>query len=132
MREEEIKIDGEYEKKYKQLAMEQQISRSNVINKTRLEVLAAKQEAMEKVYETAQTKVLDVQKDTSLYNRLLQGLILEGLFALSDSKVSLRIRKQDASAVKSAIEGATAEYSKVTNEKALVVIDENSSLPEKR
>ena len=132
MREEETKIDGEYEKKYKQLAMEQQISRSNVINKTRLEVLAAKQEAMEKVYETAQTKVLDVQKDKSLYSRLLQGLILEGLFALSDSKVSLRIRKQDASAVKSAIEGATAEYSKVTNENAQVVIDENSSLPEKR
>ena len=44
VRQETSSIDSSYEKKFKQATMSQQITRSTVANKTRLKVLAARQE----------------------------------------------------------------------------------------
>ena len=47
VRQETDAIDGQYEKKYKQATMSQQITRSTVANKTRLKVLGARQELLD-------------------------------------------------------------------------------------
>src|ERR1700742_519446 len=75
VREETASIDAEYEKKFKQASMSQQITRSTVANKTRLKVLSARQDLLDKLFEQARSK-LGEQRKKGDYEKVLQGLIL--------------------------------------------------------
>ena len=56
VREETAAIDAEYERKFKQAGMSQQIARSTVANKSRIRVLAARQEVLDGMFERARAK----------------------------------------------------------------------------
>ena len=51
VRQEQASIDSSYEKKFKQASMSQQITRSTVSNKSRLRILSARQELLNKLFE---------------------------------------------------------------------------------
>lgn len=126
VRQETSAIDSTYEKKFKQAQMSQQITRSTVANKTRLKVLSARQELLDDIFEQAQKKLGDVTKDKGKYETVLKNMILEGFYALNESKLQVRARKADYDIVKKAIEKACKEYKEKTKKDIEATIDEKN------
>lgn len=129
VRQEMQSIDSQYEKKFKQAAMSQQITRSTSSNKTRLRVLQARQELLDKLFDEARKKIATKAKDKD-YEETLEGLVLEGLYMLAEPKIALRCKKNEVDKVKKAAEAAAKEYSDKTGDKCEVVISDKDYLPE--
>ncbi|OAA42689.1 vacuolar ATP synthase subunit E [Metarhizium rileyi] len=130
VRQETDAIDSQYEKKFKQATMSQQITRSTVANKTRLKVLGARQELLDTIFLEAEKKLADGAKDKSKYQKILKGLILEGFYALNEPKLQIQARKKDYDLVKKAIDDAAKEYKKEVGKDIEGNIDEANPLPE--
>lgn len=130
VREEIASIDTQYEKKFKQASMSQQITRSTTANKTRIKVLSARQELLDKLFEDARKKLKDASTKNKNYEEVLQGLILEGLYILAEKKVELKARKADKDKVLSASKKAAEEYKKNFGQEVEVKLDEKDWLPE--
>jgi len=129
VRQETQSIDSQYEKKFKQAAMSQQITRSTSANKTRLRVLQARQELLDRLFDDARKKIVTKGKDTD-YDDTLKDLILEGLYMLAEPKIALRGKKSEQDKLKKAAETAAKEYNENTGDKCETVIDEKDYLPE--
>lgn len=130
VRQETDAIDSQYEKKFKQATMSQQITRSTVANKTRLKVLSARQELLDGIFQTAEKQLADGAKDKARYQKILKGLILEGYYALNEPQLQLRARKKDYAVVKKAAEEAANEYKQEVGRETEGKIDEQNPLPE--
>ncbi|KAA8643470.1 hypothetical protein EYZ11_001428 [Aspergillus tanneri] len=131
VRQETAAIDSLYEKKFKQAAMSQQITRSTLANRTRLRVLSARQDLLDALFQQARDKISGVAaKDATKYQSVLKGLILEGLYALNEDKVSICARKKDFDAVKKAIEEAEKEFKDTVGKDVAAELDEAEPLPE--
>jgi V-type H+-transporting ATPase subunit E len=129
VRSETSSIDTHYEKKFKQASMSQQITRSTMANKTRLKVLSARQGVLDDLFEETREKIKDVSKRGD-YEGIMKGLLLEGLYALNEPKVQVRIRKADKDVMGKAIEGAKKECKENLGRDVDVQIDESEPLPD--
>jgi len=130
VRQETDAIDSQYEKKFKQATMSQQITRSTVANKTRLKVLGARQEMLDNIFEAAQKKLAEGAKDKAKYQKALKGLLLEGFYALNEPELQVRARKKDYDVVKKAIEDAAKDFKKELGKDVTAKIQEEDPLPE--
>ncbi|KAJ4254330.1 V-ATPase V1 sector subunit E [Fusarium torreyae] len=130
VRQETDAIDSQYEKKFKQATMSQQITRSTVSNKTRLKVLGARQELLDNIFEEAQKKLAEGAKDKGKYQKALKGLLLEGFYALNEPELQVRSRKKDSDVVKKAIEEAAKEFKKELGKDVTAKLQEENPLPE--
>lgn len=133
VRSETARIDSEYQKKFTQAGMSQQITKSTLANKTRLRILSARQELLDSLFEEANKKLVSTTgKDKKKYEAVLKDLILEGLYALvGEKKVQIRCRKKDDELVKKAAEAAKKEYKEKTKAQDVeIVIDEKERVPE--
>ncbi|KAF5683021.1 v-type proton ATPase subunit E [Fusarium circinatum] len=130
VRQETDAIDSQYEKKFKQATMSQQITRSTVANKTRLKVLGARQELLDNIFEEAQKKLAEGAKDKAKYQKALKGLLLEGFYALDEPELQVRARKKDYDVIKKAIEEAAKEFKKELGKEITAKIQEDDPLPE--
>ncbi|KAI9933806.1 hypothetical protein ASPWEDRAFT_105492 [Aspergillus wentii DTO 134E9] len=131
VRQETAAIDTLYEKKFKQAAMSQQITRSTLANRTRLRVLSSRQELLDDLFQRAREKITGVaSSDAQKYETVLQGLVLEGLYTLNEDKVEVRARKEDYDAVKKASEEAAKKFNEAVGKEVTVELDESEPLPE--
>lgn len=130
VRQEQSSIDSSYEKKFKQASMSQQITRSTVSNKSRLRILSARQELLDRLFEDSAKKLGDVSKDKKKYQSVLKNLILEGVYALNEEKLQIKVRKADNDLAKKAIEEAQSEYKSKVGNDVSISIDESDPLPE--
>lgn len=132
VRQETSAIDAAYAKKFKQASMSQQITRSTVSNKTRLRILSARQQLLDDLFEQARGKLGNYSsgKVGNMYQEICKGLILEGLYALNESKVALRAKQKDYDVVKKAIPDAQKEYKQQMQKDVEVVIDEKNPQPD--
>jgi V-type H+-transporting ATPase subunit E len=130
VRQETSSIDTSYEKKFKQASMSQQITRSTVSNKSRLRILSARQDLLNKLFDDAHKKLGGVSKDKKKYQDVMKNLILEGAYALNEDKLQVKVRKADNDLVKKAIEEAQKEYKSKINKEVAITIDESDPLPE--
>jgi V-type H+-transporting ATPase subunit E len=130
VRQETASIDSQYEKKFKQAAMSQQITRSTLANKTRLKVLSARQELLDDLFEKAQGRLAEFTKDKAKYQGICKNLILEGLYALNEPKVLVRARKADYDVVKKAMGDAKKEYKEKLEKDVEIELDEKNPQPE--
>lgn len=131
VRQETAAIDTLYEKKFKQAAMSQQITRSTLSNRTRLRVLSSRQELLDELFQQARDKISSIaSKDAKKYETVLQGLILEGLYALNEEKVAIRVRAKDTDAAKKAIEETQKVFKEKVGKDVTVEVDEAEPLPE--
>ena len=128
VREEIASIDTQYEKKFKQASMSQQITRSTMANKTRIKVLSARQELLDKLFEDARKKLADTGSKSKNYEDVLKGLILEAMYMLCEKKVSLRCRKSDKEKVQTAAKKASGEYKEKMGSDSQAVVDEKEWL----
>lgn len=130
VRQETAAIDTSYEKKFKQASMSQQITRSTVANKSRIRILSARQELLDRIFEDASKKLKDVSKDKGKYQGVLKNLILQGAYALNEDKLQVKARKADYDTVKKAIDQAQSEYKSKVDKEVSISIDERDPLPE--
>ena len=129
VREASQSIDSEYEKKFKQASMSQQITLSTQANKTRLKVLSARQELLDDLFEKTRKKLAEASKGKN-YEATLKDLILECMYMMGEKKIGLRCRKDDKSKVESAKQKAAEEYKKELDMEIEAVIDEKNWLSE--
>jgi V-type H+-transporting ATPase subunit E len=132
VRQETDAIDTQYEKKFKQATMSQQITRSTVANKTRLKVLAARQELLDHIFEAAGKKLAEGTKDKTRYQATLRNLMLEGFYALNEPELQVCVRRQDFDLAKRAMGEACKEYESKTGKEVTASLDESNPLPEGR
>lgn len=130
VRSETQRIDSEYQKKFTQAGMSQQITKSMMANKQRLRVLSARQELLDELFEEAGKKLKDEKGKGKEYNEVLKGLVLEGLYGMNEKKVTLRCKKEDQDAVKKAGEEAKKEAKEGLGYEVEIVVDEKERLPE--
>ncbi|CAK7206282.1 V-ATPase V1 sector subunit E [Sporothrix eucalyptigena] len=130
VRQETDAIDATYEKKFKQATMSQQITRSTVANKTRLQVLTARQELLDDLFEKTRKKLAaEASSSPAKYKELLSKLVLEGAYALQEPKLQIRARKADAAVAKDALAAAAKEYKKETGSALELALDDENPLP---
>lgn len=130
VRQETSSIDYNYEKKFKQASMSQQITRSTLSNKTRLKVLSARQELLDDLFEKTRGKLSNYADNKAKYQEMCKNLILEGAYALDESKVAVRARKSDYDVVKKAIEDAKKEYKDQLKKEIAIELDEKNPQPD--
>jgi V-type H+-transporting ATPase subunit E len=129
VREETSAIDRDYEKKFKQASMSQQITRSTMANKTRLRVLSARQSLLDELFEDAQKKVGKASEGKE-YGGILKGLILEAMYLLNEKKLAVRCKKGDKDKVEKASKEASKEYKEKMGNECETVVDEKNPLPD--
>lgn len=132
VRQETQRIDGEFDKKFKQAGMSQQITKSTLANKTRLRLLSARQELLDDLFEQTNKKLAEEgSKNEGEYEDICKDLILEGLYALNEKKILLRCRKKDHEIVSKASDAAKKEYKdKMKGREVEVKVDDKERLPE--
>ncbi|WEW56760.1 V-ATPase V1 sector subunit E [Emydomyces testavorans] len=140
VRQETAAIDTLYEKKFKQAAMSQQITRSTLANKSRLRVLSAKQAVLDELFERAREslggaleggkRVSGKGKEGKELAQIMKGLVLEGLYAMNEEKIQVRARKKDYDMVKKAGDEAAKEFREKVGREVSVEIDDKQPLPD--
>lgn len=124
-----LKIIEYYERKEKQVELQKKIGASNLLNKSRLEVLKAQENHIRNVLHEAQGKLVVLTQNPDAYTRLLQDLICQGLCQLLEPSVMLRCRRQDQALVERAIPGALANFKSIAGRTSKVEIDSSNWLP---
>ncbi|KAK9368804.1 ATPase, V1/A1 complex, subunit E [Lipomyces kononenkoae] len=129
VRSETSTIDSVYERRTKQASLAQQITKSNITNKTRLRVLAARQDVLDDVFEEATKKSLDISKDSDKYCVLLKDLILEGAFVLYEPAITVSAREKDYDLIKKVIPIVVEEFTKAAGFAVTIAINAAQPLP---
>jgi V-type H+-transporting ATPase subunit E len=128
VRSETESIDSAYERKYKQAALSQQIAKSTLANKIRLKILGAKEDALQAILEEARSKLKGVSGDKATYEKVLAGLIEEGLYSLMDDKVVVRVRESDVAVAEKAVEQAAKQYEETAGKPVTIMVDKTNYL----
>lgn len=128
VRSETAAIDATYEQKFKKASLAQQITKSTIGNKTRLRILSTKDEVLNEIFDAAKAKLSSISSNKGEYRPAFIGLIEEGLLALMEDEVSLRVREEDLSLAKEAIEEAAKNYEATTKDSIKINIVEDDFL----
>lgn len=128
VRAETAAIDAEYAKKLKKASLAQQITKSTIGNKTRLRVLDTKDQVLSEIFEEAEKALHKITKDEAKYEQILVGLIEEGILALLEKTVTIRVREADVDIAKKALETAVQEFSKKAGFTPECTVDDKSFL----
>ncbi|KAJ1644113.1 V-ATPase V1 sector subunit E [Coemansia erecta] len=129
VRQESINVEEQFQRKVKQAEVKQRIMASTLINKSRLQVLQARQEMLETVFSEAQQELAKVPEDKEKYHKLLVNLCVQAFVHLNDARVNVRGRKADLDLVKKAVGEAVEIYKKKGKDIEATVVEE-STLPD--
>ncbi|XP_025727220.1 V-type proton ATPase subunit E 1-like isoform X1 [Callorhinus ursinus] len=109
---------------------EKKIQMSNLMNQARLKVLRARDDLITDLLNEAKQTLSKVLKDTTGYQLLLVGLVLQGLYQLLEPQMIVCCRKQDFPLVKAAVQKTIPMYKIATKIDVDVQIDQEAYLPE--
>eukprot|EP00163_Fabomonas_tropica_P009982 TRINITY_DN1993_c0_g1_i2.p1 TRINITY_DN1993_c0_g1~~TRINITY_DN1993_c0_g1_i2.p1 ORF type:complete len:225 (-),score=72.86 TRINITY_DN1993_c0_g1_i2:178-852(-) len=126
---EKRRIRSEFERKEKLVEVQKRVAVSNEVHAQQLKVLQARDAAVHSVLDTAREKLKNISGNKGQYGSLLKDLIVQGLHALNEPKVSLIIRAEDKSVVQSAIPQAVQAYKAQTSRDCEVTISDDQQLP---
>jgi V-type H+-transporting ATPase subunit E len=85
-------------------------AQSNHINKARLRILQERQQVLDDLFQDTDNLIHEVSKDEDKYATLMEGLILQGAYALMENDVVIKCREEDIDQVNSAKERAAEKY----------------------
>lgn len=84
---------------------------------------------MNELFEEAQKKLAGLSKDASKYETVFAGLIEEGLLALLEDKISLKVREADVAIAEKAIPVAAKNYEDKTKKTVTITVNNSDYLP---
>ncbi|CAK0782280.1 hypothetical protein CVIRNUC_005616 [Coccomyxa viridis] len=127
---EKAKIRKEYERREGQIEVKKKIEYSKQLNESRIKVLQARETSVHNIVKEAHGKLIEISKSKKQYQSLLADLTVQALDKLKEPKVVLKVRKEDLSVLKEALDSIKSKYKKVTgNEAPEMEVDEKSFLP---
>ncbi|XP_042223762.1 V-type proton ATPase subunit E-like [Homarus americanus] len=124
-----LKIIEYYERKEKQVELQKKIGASNLLNKSRLEVLKAQESHIKNVLYEAQHKLNPISQDHAAYSKLLEDLLCQGLCQMLEPHLTVRCRRADQTVVEQAIVRALTVYKNISGRDSKLEIDTNNWLP---
>jgi len=124
-----IKINDFYDRKEKNVEMQRKIGASNMLNKSRLEVLQAQEQHVKSVLEEAKAQLSTVTRDQGRYSELLYKLVTQGLCQLMEPNVLLRCREADYQLVENVTPRSVESYETMSKLKCSVTVDTTNWLP---
>eukprot|EP00045_Choanoeca_perplexa_P022964 m.11493 g.11493 ORF g.11493 m.11493 type:complete len:229 (+) comp9823_c0_seq1:38-724(+) len=130
VQEETLKINQQFERKAKQVETQKKIEYSNKLNAARLQVLKAQEDALKDITQQAGDKLETITKDKAQYKKLLQDLLTQCLCQLLETKVTVRVRKEDVDLVKSVGDASAKEFKEKSKLEVELVYDAKNFLPE--
>ena len=89
------KIIQFYQKKEKQIELQRKIQNSNLQNQSRIAILKAREDLIQKLKEEALTQMSTVSRDDNRYSQLLTNLVAQALYRLVEKEVIIRCREKD-------------------------------------
>lgn len=104
------KIIAFYQKKEKQIELQRKIQHSNLQNQSRVAILKAREDLIQKLKEEAAAKLALIPKDRQAYADLLKNLIAQCLYRLMEKDVYIKCRQQDRDLIDNAAREAAALY----------------------
>ncbi|KAG5437726.1 hypothetical protein PCANB_000439 [Pneumocystis canis] len=113
-----IKIDEFYKQKMKKTAINQQISKSNIINSTRLKLLEEREKVLSEVFKDVVEILSSLSQNETRYQELLRGL-----YQLMEENVIIRGRQSDSTIIEKAINDAVEIFRDETHININVMID---------
>ncbi|PRP88321.1 vacuolar H+-ATPase E subunit [Planoprotostelium fungivorum] len=116
------KISKEFEKKEKNIEVKRKIDASNELNQSRLRILKAKEEGVQRILSVAHKKLGELSKDQNAYKKILKDLLVQALLRLAEETVNVVARKQDLALVESLLTEAAKEYQSKTNKPVNAVL----------
>ncbi|GAU29455.1 hypothetical protein TSUD_227200, partial [Trifolium subterraneum] len=124
------KIRQEYERKEKQVDVRKKIEYSMQLNASRLKVLQAQDDVVNKMKEAAAKELLSVSRNHNVYKNLLKDLVIQSLLRLKEPSVLLRCREEDLHLVENVLDSAAQEYAEKANVHVPeIVVDKDVFLP---
>jgi len=124
-----LKINDYYDRKEKNVEMQRKIGASNLLNKSRLEVLAAQEGHVKGVLEEATSRLRVLTRDPVRYAELLERLLEQGLCQLMEPAVTVRCRQADLALVEAAAPVAARRYEEKASRACAVTVDSTNFLP---
>jgi len=124
-----LKIIEFYERKEKQVELQKKIGASNLLNKSRLEVLKAQEQHVKNVLHEARQRLGVITQNKGEYAVLLQKLITQGLCQLLEPKVIIRCRQVDLPLVEQVLPQSLEQYKEISKKEMTVSVDKQSFLP---
>ncbi|KAK6204526.1 vacuolar ATP synthase subunit E (V-ATPase E subunit) [Scheffersomyces amazonensis] len=128
VRSETAAIDSTYEQKLKKASLAQQITKSTIANKTRLRILATKEEVLNEIFDEVKKELKTVAQNKAQYLPVLVGLIEEGVLALLEEKVTVRVKQADVEIAKEATVEAAKNFESKSKFAVDITIDEENFL----
>ncbi|KAJ1894400.1 V-ATPase V1 sector subunit E [Kickxella alabastrina] len=125
VRQESINVEAQFQRKVKQAEVKQRIMTSTLINKSRLQVLQARQEMLDTVFSDAQKELAKIPEDAEKYKQLLVGLCVQAFVQLNDRRVNVRGRKADLELIKEAVVLAVEVYKKRGKDIVATVVEDS-------
>ncbi|KAJ1416159.1 V-type ATPase subunit E [Sesbania bispinosa] len=100
------------------------------LNASRIKVLQAQDDVVNKMKEAASKDLLNVSRDHHVYKILLKDLIVQGLLRLKEPSVLLRCREDDLHLVEDVLDSAAREYAeKANSHPPEIIVDNKVYLP---
>jgi len=128
VQEQRLKIMEFFDKKEKQVELQRKIQSSNMLNQARLKVLKAREDHIRVVLEEARKQLHTKTRDSARYQEVLKNLILQAVYQLLETEVTVRCRKQDLNLVENSLSSVMGEYSKKVGKSCKIVIDKDNFL----
>jgi len=129
---ERLKLNQEFDRKFKDLEIKQKIELSTQINKARLEVLEKRGELMKTVENDTYNQLSTLKKDSNSYKELLKKLMIQGFIRIDEEVVVVRVVKEDLNLAQSVFDAAVAEYKKIWKQGVGVADPINATLDKTR
>ncbi|KAF9582573.1 V-ATPase V1 sector subunit E [Lunasporangiospora selenospora] len=122
VRTEAINIDAGFQRKVKQADVQRRIAQSNNINKARMTLLLTRQQMLDDLFTDARAKLLEVTKDPKKYEKFLADALVQGLFRLLESEVTVQIRQADVPTFERLLPDVRARYEEATHQTVTIEI----------
>ena len=119
-----LKVEEEYEKKEKDLQVQQRIAQSAEIGKQNKRRMVARDDLLNKLYALAKERLAELcSSDVNKYKDVLADLMLQGLIKIEERDIVVRCRKVDEAIVKSLIPAVKEKYIRMMKEECGETVD---------
>uniref|UniRef100_A0A069DQB6 Putative vacuolar atp synthase subunit e n=1 Tax=Panstrongylus megistus TaxID=65343 RepID=A0A069DQB6_9HEMI len=124
-----LKIMEYYERKEKQVELQKKIQSSNMLNQARLKVLKKREDHVRSVLDEARRRLVKSVSNVSLYREIMEKLILQALYQLLETDVTVRAREADQELVNDLFPSILVKYKETTGKNLTLRLDSENFLP---
>ncbi|KAK9498521.1 hypothetical protein O3M35_003137 [Rhynocoris fuscipes] len=124
-----LKIMEYYERKEKQVELQKKIQSSNMLNQARLKALKKREDHVRSVMDEARRRLIKSATNQTLYRDIMEKLILQALFQLLETDVTVRSREADQELVNSLFPSILVKYKETSGKNLTLRLDTENFLP---